>query len=184
MTLTPWVLLCDYPHVLYFSPLNKCFTCSIIFHLCGNSSLQSQRIRAYVTDHWSNCEDLVLSFPQPSPISGGEPKTHFKALQAKATGDHHHMVHEPRLSHHTLVCSTLSYIMATHCNILAWGIPLTEKPGVLCMLRGGKELSRTEHAHTHTNKNIPISRDKQKLHCYHLYLYTSIKLTKFPDILT
>ena len=38
--------------------------------------------------------------------------------------------------------------------------------------------------HTPTNKNIPISRDKQKLHRYRLYLYISIKLTKFPDILT
>ena len=51
-----------------------------------------------------------------------------------------------------LVCSTLSYIMANHCSILAWGIPLTEKPGVLCMLRGDKELNRTEHAHTHKQK--------------------------------
>ena len=81
-------------------------------------------------------------------------------------------LHEPRLSHNTLVCSTLSYFMATHCSILAWEIPLTEKPGGPCMLRGGKELNRTEHAHT--NKKVSISRDKQKLHRYHLYLYISI----------
>ena len=151
-SLSPWVLLCDCPHVVYFFPLNKHFTCSITFHLCGDSLLQSRRVRAYVTDHWSSWEVLVLSLLQPSPVSGGEPKTHFKALQAKATGDHHHMLHEPRLSHNALVCSTLSSFMATHCSILAWEIPLTEKPAGLCMLRGGKELNRTEHAHT--NKKV------------------------------
>ena len=46
-------------------PPNKYFTCLTTFHLCGNSFLQSQRIRAFVTDHWSSGYTLVLSLMWP-----------------------------------------------------------------------------------------------------------------------
>ena len=59
-----WVCPCVYLQVLYFFPPNKYFTCLTIFHLCGNSFLQSSRARALVTDHWSSGWDLVLSQPQ------------------------------------------------------------------------------------------------------------------------
>ena len=150
-----WVLLCDCPHVLYFSLLNKCFTCSIAFHLCGNSFLQSQRIRAYITDHWSSCEDLVFSLPQPSPISGGEPKTHFKTLQAKATGDHHHMLHEPRLSHHT---PSLLHLILHHGKPLQYsclGNPI-DREAWWAMYAEGWQRVEQDWACTHTQTKISL----------------------------
>ena len=41
--------------------------------------------------------------------------------------------------------------MATHSNILAWGIPWTEEPGGLQSM-GLKESDTTEHPCTHTGK--------------------------------
>ena len=53
--LSLWVCPCVYPHILYsFFPPNKYFTCLSTFCLCRNSFLQSRRVRALVTDHWSS----------------------------------------------------------------------------------------------------------------------------------
>ena len=58
-------------------PLNKFFTHFTTFHLCGNSSLQSQRARASITDHWSSG---FTANTQPQPLAGnpGPAPSHCK----------------------------------------------------------------------------------------------------------
>ena len=46
--------------------------------------------------------------------------------------------------------------MATHCSILAWKIPWTEKPGGLYIVHGVTELDTTERLHFHNISNFFI----------------------------
>ena len=51
--------------------------------------------------------------------------------------------------------------MATHCSILAWGIPWKEEPGGLYSPRGGKESDTTERLHFHFHVNVSKSKTKR-----------------------
>ena len=67
-------------------PLNKYLTGFTTFCLHGKSFLQSLRARTLVTVRWSRGLDLVL--PWPRQVSGWEPKSWSKRLQAEATRSH------------------------------------------------------------------------------------------------
>ena len=84
-TLSLSLLLCLSTHTLF--PPNKHFTCFTAFHLCGNSFLKIQRAKTLplatglvARIQCSHCLSLTS-------ISGQEPKSCFKPLQAKATRD-------------------------------------------------------------------------------------------------
>ena len=80
--------------------------CTVHFFLLMNTLLDSllsvfveffsakAAARTPVTDHWSSGQDLVLSPPGPSPISGWESQPGSKALQAEATQDLQHQCWE------------------------------------------------------------------------------------------
>ena len=89
--LSLWICPCVYPHILYsFFPPNKYFTCLSTFCLCGNSFLQSRRVRALSLPTGPVAKIWCLHCRDPASISDWEPKPHSKPLQAEATRDQLH----------------------------------------------------------------------------------------------
>ena len=89
--LSLWSRPCVYPHVLYCFPPNKYFTCFTSFRLYVE-------IHVYTADgpgpcHWPLVPGGLVAGIQrshcrcPTSISGWEPKSCFKPLQAEATQD-------------------------------------------------------------------------------------------------